>query len=75
MREEFASHHVPESPVVVTEEDPLSTLIEAMATKHIHRVFVVDSRQSMKPIRVIAQTDLLRAILKGISPVPSEQGQ
>lgn len=54
----------PTKPSVVVENDTLYTVVEKMATEHIHRVFVVDSVRSMKPIRVITQTDVLHQILK-----------
>jgi len=55
---------IPEKPVVVTPDNTLNDVVEHMATKHIHRVFVVDDTKSMKPTRVITQTDVLRQLLK-----------
>jgi len=67
VREEFPSHKIPTKPVVAIESDPISSILEKMATQHLHRVFVVDSLESMKPMRVITQTDILRAVLQGLN--------
>jgi len=56
--------HTPPKLSVVVESDTLFTVVEKMATEHIHRVFVVDTMKSMKPIRVITQTDVLHQLLK-----------
>jgi CBS domain-containing protein len=65
VREEFPGHHIPGQPLAVTETDTLWTVVEMMATKHVHRVFVVDSRETMRPVRVLSQTDILRELLRG----------
>lgn len=52
---------VPNELIYVKPEDPLFTVVEKMATLHIHRVYVVDRDQT--PIRVITQPDILREIL------------
>jgi len=51
-------------PVAVTNDDTLSTVVEHMALKHIHRVYVVNDKFSMFPQRVISQTDVLREVMK-----------
>jgi len=38
-------------------------VVEMMATNHVHHIFVVDNEKSMKPTRVITQTDVLREVL------------
>jgi len=53
-------------PVAVTNDDTLSTVVEYMALKHIHRVYVVNDKASMTPQRVISQTDVLREVMKRI---------
>jgi CBS domain-containing protein len=45
----------------VTNQDSLYTVVEKMATLHIHRVYVVDGDK--KPIRVVTQNDIMREIL------------
>jgi len=55
---------VPEKPVVVTANSTMGEVIEHMASKHIHRVFVVDDVKTMVPTRVITQTDVLKQLLK-----------
>jgi len=52
---------VPHELIYVKPEESLYTVIEKMATLHIHRVYVIDRDQT--PIRVITQTDILREIL------------
>jgi len=52
---------VPSELIYVTNHDSLYTVVEKMATLHIHRVYVVDGEK--KPIRVITQTDIMREIL------------
>jgi len=75
VREEFPGHHIPEKPVVVLETDPLEMVVEAMALKHVHRVFVVDSRETMRPLRVISQTDILREICRGKGLIETDKGK
>jgi len=43
--------------------DTLYHVVELMAVKHIHHVFVVENHSEMKPLKVITQTDILREIL------------
>jgi len=43
--------------------DTLYTVIELMAVKHVHHIFVVDSYEKMKPVRVISQADVMREVL------------
>jgi len=50
-------------PVYVLPTDTLFTVIEKMAVNHIHRVYMVKDEKSMKPVRVIAQKDVLQVIL------------
>jgi CBS domain-containing protein len=52
---------VPHELIYVKPDDSLFTVVEKMATLHIHRIYVTDRNQS--PIRVITQTDILREIL------------
>jgi len=52
---------VPSGVIHVKPDDSLYTVVEKMATLHIHRVYVIDRNQA--PIRVITQTDILREIL------------
>jgi len=52
---------IPSGLIYVKPDDTLYTVIEKMATLHIHRVYVVDRDHA--PIRVITQTDILREIL------------
>jgi len=62
VREQFPEK-TPKEVIYVLPTDTLYTVVEKMATKHIHRVFVVESVESMKPLRVISQVDILREIL------------
>jgi len=52
---------VPHGLIYVKPDDTLYTVVEKMATLHIHRIYVIDRDQA--PIRVITQTDILREIL------------
>jgi len=71
LRKTFPGTPLPTHPTVVLKTDTLATVIEKMALEHIHRVFVVDSKESMKPSRVITQTDVLKQLLhlESIFPV------
>jgi CBS domain-containing protein len=51
-------------PVYVVPTDTLSMVVEKMALNHIHRVYVVESTSTMKPVNVISQTDVLAFILQ-----------
>jgi len=51
-------------PLYVLETDILSDVVQKMALYHVHRIFVVDSPQNMKPVNVISQSDVLSAILR-----------
>jgi CBS domain-containing protein len=52
------------APLYVTDEHTLSNVLEKMALNHVHRIYVVDSEESMRPVKVVSQTDLLREILR-----------
>jgi len=43
--------------------DSFYSIVEKMAKLHVHRIYVVDHKESMKPIRVITHTDILREVL------------
>jgi CBS domain-containing protein len=62
VREEFPDK-TPSGVVSVLPTDTLFQVVELMAVKHIHHVFVVESANSRKPVRVISQTDILREVL------------
>jgi len=53
----------PSTLVYALPTDTLYSVIEKMAKMHIHRIYVVDSNESLIPTRVITQTDILREIL------------
>lgn len=46
--------------------DTFSSVVEKMAINHIHRLFMVESVDTMKPSRCISQTDVLYAVLTAI---------
>jgi CBS domain-containing protein len=50
--------------VYVLPNDNFFSLIEKMATLHVHRVYVVDSKENMNPKRCISQTDVLLSVIK-----------
>jgi len=54
----------PNEPIYVLPSDTLFTVVEKMATQHIHRVYVVDDERHLRPQRVITQQDILREILE-----------
>jgi len=54
----------PNEPIYVLPMDTLYTVVEKMATQHIHRVYVVDDEKHLRPQRVITQQDVLREILE-----------
>jgi CBS domain-containing protein len=54
----------PYEPIYVVPTDTLFTVVEKMATQHIHRVYVVDDEKHLRPQRVITQQDILREILE-----------
>jgi len=62
VRQEF-SDKTPTELLYALPTDTLYSIIEKMAKQHVHRVYVVDAPNSMKPIRVVTQTDVLREIL------------
>jgi CBS-domain-containing membrane protein len=72
LRTNFPNDFPPANPQVVLPTDTLYTVIEKMAIEHIHRVFVVDSLETMRPIRTITQTDVLRQLLK-LEPIHPAQ--
>jgi len=61
---EFHSHFIPLNPVCVVPTDTLYSVIEKMALQHVHRVFVVDSLETMIPLRIVSQTDVLKQLIK-----------
>jgi len=62
VKKEFPSK-TPPSLVYVVPSDTLFTAVEKMAKLHVHRIYVVDDEETLKPIRVVTQTDLLREII------------
>jgi CBS domain-containing protein len=60
-KREKSEHDLPSHLVSVHVDDSLYTVVEKMATEHIHRVYVVNHER--KPIRVIVQTDILIEII------------
>jgi len=61
--------NTPSRLLCVTNQDNLYTVVEKMATEHVHRIYVVDSLESMKPIRVITQTDVLKQLLDNLERI------
>lgn len=57
------SAQAPTSVVYVLETDTLETVVRKMAENRIHRVFVVDDEQHMRPRRVLSQCDVLQNVL------------
>jgi len=62
VREEYPEK-TPVGVLHVLPTDNLYTVIELMAVKHVHHIFVVDSYEKMKPVRVISQADVMREVL------------
>jgi CBS domain-containing protein len=62
VRQEF--QHIPNHVVYVLPTDTLETVITRMVENRIHRIFVIDSEQTRRPIRVISQSDVLKAFLR-----------
>jgi len=62
VRKEFPDK-TPSELVYALPDDSFYSVVEKMAKMHIHRIYVVDSKQNMKPTRVITQTDILREVL------------
>lgn len=58
----------PWTPRVVMQTDSLDTVMRIMDTCRVHRVFVVDTLKSMKPLDCITMTDVLSFILKHAAP-------
>lgn len=54
---------MPAQVVYVLYSDTLETVVRKMAERRIHRVFVVDDEQRMRPLRVLSQCDVLQNIL------------
>jgi CBS domain-containing protein len=48
--------------VAVTAESTLEAVLEALAVKGLHRVYVVDGEE--KPLSIITLTDVLRLVTK-----------
>jgi len=59
-----ATRESEQGPICVQSGDTLYAVLEKLALAHVHRLYVVDSLASMKPIGVISQTDVLRYILR-----------
>jgi len=57
------SEKTPAAIIHVLPTDTLYKVVELMAIKHVHHVFVVNSETKMVPERVITQTDVMREIL------------
>jgi len=55
--------HTPKEVIYVVPTDTFSSVIEKMARLHIHRVYVVESKDNLIPTHVISQTDALQEIL------------
>lgn len=62
VREEFPEK-TPSGLIFLLPTDTLFQVVELMAVKHVHHVFIVEDNTSLKPVRVISQTDILREIL------------
>jgi len=62
VRQEFPDK-TPSELVYALPNDSLYSVVEKMAKQHIHGIYVVESKENRKPIRVITQTDILREIL------------
>ncbi|KAI9106067.1 hypothetical protein DFS34DRAFT_574486 [Phlyctochytrium arcticum] len=46
-------------PVVITPEDSLKSVLHLLVDHHIHRVWVVEKSEDLRPIGVISQSDIL----------------
>jgi len=62
VREEFPEKSPP-GPIYVLPTNTLYQVVEIMAVKHVHHVFVVESASSRKPVRSITQTDIMKEVL------------
>jgi len=62
VREEFPDK-TPAGLIFMLPTDTLYQVVEIMAIRHVHNVFVVDSAEGRKPVRSISQTDILREVL------------
>jgi CBS domain-containing protein len=62
VKEEFPDK-TPMELVYALPTDTLYSVVEKMAKMHIHRIYVVENAESLKPHRVITQTDILREVL------------
>jgi CBS domain-containing protein len=62
VREEFPDK-TPTGVIHVLPTDTLYQVVELMAVKHIHHVFVVESAEKPIPVKVITQRDIMREIL------------
>eukprot|EP01126_Amoeba_proteus_P051857 TRINITY_DN6225_c0_g1_i2.p1 TRINITY_DN6225_c0_g1~~TRINITY_DN6225_c0_g1_i2.p1 ORF type:complete len:279 (+),score=58.43 TRINITY_DN6225_c0_g1_i2:92-838(+) len=58
-----ATRNTEAGPLWVLPTDTLYSVLEKMALSHVHRVYEVDSEESMRPIGVISQTDILSLVL------------
>jgi len=59
LRAEYAEK-TPPGVLHVLPTDTLYSVVEMMAVKHVHHIFVIDNAERMIPIRVITQADILR---------------
>jgi len=62
VREEYPEK-TPVGILHVLPTDTLYSVVEMMAIRHVHHVFVVESVDNMKPTRVITQADIMREVL------------
>ena len=49
--------------ITCTPHDTVAKLLDLIAMNKIHRVYVCESEDSLKPIRVITLTDILKCVL------------
>lgn len=72
VRKEFP-RQTPKTPIAVTLNDDVQTVIQRMDDGNIHRVFVVEkeAENQLKPLHVITQRDVLKLICFkcGLEPV------
>jgi len=62
VREEYPEK-TPSGLIFVLPTDTLYQVVEIMAVRHVHHVFVVEDAVGLKPIRTITQDDILREVL------------
>lgn len=61
---DLASFQIKSPSIAVFEHDRVSRAIGLIAATRVHRVFVVDTEKSYRPIRVISITDILKYLLE-----------